>query len=281
MELINGFQAVNGYRLVWHSEAYRQTWENRINQISNEWTTVERQSVVAGVRRAFRQPIYKGVPFENLRLWSQRHGLHMKIIKAVGAFGGFAHRYLEGDDMYVTVVARNAADLDTDNEKELDALLDYPECCQRFFFSYFPSILDPVWQAAEATPVLQTDSFSDGKYNSIALERVSIHHALLRYASIRTVPHIPCRFDCEASERLGEAMLSLYSREAQEWLTELLSQPIIYDLYRGVAIIKTPFFRYVVGSNYARHRYVIELNHETARRRQSPLAQLTQLKKAC
>lgn len=282
MELLSGFNAVNGYRLVWHSDQLRKVWEPRLNQISGEWTNVERQSVVAGVRRAFRQPIMKGVAFEELRCWANRKGLHLKIIKAVGYFSGFAHRYTDGDDMFVTVVARNAADLDTDNERDLDALLDYPACCSEFFYAHFPRIPDPVWQAAEATTALMTDSFSDGTVNSVALENVSPHaNALLRYAGLRTVPHIPCRFDCEASIRLGAAMLEFYTKDAQEWLLELLAQPIEYDLYRGVAIIKTTAFRYVTGSNYAKHRHIIEVNQETARRNQSPLVQLSQLKKAC
>lgn len=282
MNLINGFQPVNGYRFVWHSDKFRQTWENRLNQISNEWTTVERQSVVAGYRRAFRQPVMKGFQFEELKSWAARNGLYLKPIKAVGYFSGFAHKYLPGDDMYVTVVARSASDLDTDSEPALDALLDYPECCQEFFYSLFPSVPDPVYQAAERSAGLITDSYSDGKLSSINLEGVSIHHALLRYCSVRTVPHIPCRFDCQASIDLGEKMLSLYSRDAQEWLQELLSQPILYDVYRGVAIVQTPWFRCVTGSTAVTKRHTIAVNRETFKKSLSPFAgSLVTLKKAC
>lgn len=245
MKLYRSMPSRNAHRHVWNSEALRLKWVDRLNAISNEWEDLEFLSVLEGVRDCMQTPIAKARYMERLT-WAMNNGLKIKIIRSVKRWEGFANRYEEGDDFYVTAVARNASYLD-ESEKHLG----YPECCQTFFNACWPTVTDPIWQWAVGPN--KPDS------NIVQVLANPYSDPTLRYASVRFSPHIPCNPMCPASIELGQKFAALMKPELRDARLELLSEPHSWDCYRSMAIVKTEPFRLVVGSVPAAERYVVNV----------------------
>lgn len=240
MQLIPEFQPPDGTRLIYHSLKYKQLWEPRLNQISNGQSERERQSVLLGFRKLTLQPIQRGFQYERIAEWARNHGLSIMPVRAVGRFDGFAHRYTSGDDMYVTAIASKPEYAEAPQPEDY---LGFPACCQRFFAANFPQYIDPIWQWAGEQPEVTAHPYSN---------------PLLRYWSLRFVPHIPCSPQCEESILLGTQFAELMRPEERDWLWELLSSPIEWSCLHGVAETKTEWFRIVVGSNPSTEKYTVK-----------------------
>lgn len=257
MKLVPKFGAPSGCRLVWHSEAIRSVWEPRISAINRVWEEGERRSVAEGVRDACQQ-LLTNEQYIDLIPWAIRNGLYTKVIRRVKRFQGFSHHYEPGNEMAVVVMGRLEGALE---QPELH--FGYPVCCTKAFDRTFPIILDQVWQwaegGAETLPML-------GEARHVRRVTPSPYtNPMLRYVNVRFVPHIPCRWNCQGSESLGKFIESVWTGipggfGAIEWIHELLSGPMTWDCYRGVAVVTTPLFRIVTGSTVAAERYIVEAN---------------------
>lgn len=242
MELITGLQVPVMTRTVWNTLPDRERWEPILQGISTQWLTVERSLVASGIRGCTLQPLDR-LQYLELLPWAFRNGLHVKIMKTVAKFNGFAHRYdYCGDDngYLVTAIAREEAMLET---PELH--LGYPECCQAFFAANFPRILDPIWQWAGEQGTVSANPYSN---------------PLLRYINVRFSPHIPCGPHCEGSIALGEAASSFMDPILAAQAAELLAMPTVWNCYRGIALVKNPLFQLVVGSVPTAKPYEVKIN---------------------
>lgn len=239
MRLISEFQPPDGTRLIWHSLKDKQLWEPRIQRITSDWHERERESVAQGWRKLTLQPISRGFQYERLVEWARNHNLAVMPVRAVGRFEGFAHRYTSGEDMYVVALAEKP---EYAEDPEPEKWLGYPDCCQQFFAAHFPQFIDPIWQWADGRAQVGAHPYAN---------------PLLRYWSLRFVPHIPCSPTCEGSIALGERFASLMGEEERAWLWELLSGPITWNCLHGVAEIVTKPFRIIVGSNPTSERYSV------------------------
>jgi hypothetical protein len=52
------------------------------------------------------------------------------------------------------------------------------------------------------------------------------------------------------------------NQEVAGWIEEALSEPVVYDGYRGVAVIYTPHFRIIRKAPPTAERYVIKCNEQ-------------------
>lgn len=244
MNLIPGFKTQVMTRTVWNTQDDKSQWDGRMQAISAAWPTIERQLVLTGYRHAVLQPL-RGVEYADALAWAANNGLKVRKVRSVKPWNGFSHRYedYDGPDAYhVTAIACEAEMLE-----EPEKYLGYPECCVEFFNRTFPmGLADPMWQWAGETsgPVLASP----------------FANPLLRYINIRFAPHIPCSPQCSSSVGIASAAAKLMDPELMKWTTELLSMPISWDCYRGVAIVKTPIFSLIVGSNPTSERYVVNAN---------------------
>jgi hypothetical protein len=176
-------------------------------------------------------------------------------VKELGAWSGFSHYDPPGNDFYRVAVGYRRQDVESP-----EASLGYPACCQRWFAEVFPSILDPVWQWAWSG--LANTEF-EREESSISLQPSPYLNPMLRYASIRFSPHIPCSTDCKDSTELAKKMRGLMNPETAGWIEQLLSEPIEWSCYRGIAIITTKQFRIIVGSNPTKLNYIVRSSTPT------------------
>lgn len=79
-------------------------------------------------------------------------------------------------------------------------------------------------------------------------------NTLLLEMGIRALPYRPCSFGCEASRGFAQQLLRRMG-SAQE-LLEMLSAPMEWDAYRGLAIVHTPWFEAVVRGDGPYRRVV-------------------------
>lgn len=244
MLLIDNFQPPDGTRLIWHSPAAREEWEPRVQQISNAHSALERETVAQGMRLLVQQPISRGFEYERISDWARNRGLSIMPIRAVGRFNGFAHRYISGDDMYVTAIGARPEYVESDHPEQY---LGYPPCCQEFFFANFPRFIDPVWQWAGGTDDADSITITASPYSN----------PLLRYWSLRFVFHIPCSPNCERSIFLGQRFETLMTADERAWLLELLSGEIRWTCLHGIAEVHTKHFRIISPSNPSARRYEV------------------------
>jgi hypothetical protein len=81
--------------------------------------------------------------------------------------------------------------------------------------------------------------------------------------SVRATPHLPCRFDCPDTVRLGAALLELgrslgFDREIDDLLT-VLSWPVEWSALHGICEIRTPIFKVVTCTDATATTYRVRL----------------------
>jgi hypothetical protein len=252
VELLSNFNTPVMTRTVWHSQDAKDTWESAIQAVNIAWPQVERDLVLSGARGAVLQPLTR-LDYLNILPWALKHGLSVKVVRTVARWSGFAHQYMPTTDdngYLVTVIAQ---------EEEMCAMpeehLGYPRCCVSFFGENFPRVVDPVWQWASSAPTKNV--------NNVSTRKVSPAHIfcnpLLRYINVRFAPHIPCAPTCQDSIKLGQEVMKVMPNNVADTVAGLLSGPIEWDCYRGVAVVKTKDFRLVVGSCPTARRYVVNV----------------------
>jgi hypothetical protein len=84
---------------------------------------------------------------------------------------------------------------------------------------------------------------------------------LWRWLNMRTVPHLPCRFDCPATVQFGRQLIDVgrqhgYDQE-MEWLLEILSWPVEWSALHGIAEIKTPILKVSAMTDATATKYMV------------------------
>lgn len=228
-------------RVVWHSEPLREKYGEIVREFGNAWLEAEQMSIVEGLRDLCLTPLSQPEYLAFLP-WAHDHGLHVRVKRFAGAFQGFANYYTEGSDILVVAMSKTK---DYVEDPEPEKYLGYPTCCQTFFRANFPKYIDPVLQWAG---------------NSDAVEAMFGCVPVLRSAGIRFVSHIPCSPQCTGSQLIANKMMQLLPKDMQEFGKEILSMPMSWDCYRGIAIVKTPWFRTIYRSVPYTEKVVVNIN---------------------
>lgn len=267
MKLIVGLDLGASCRMVWTSEEARKVWAPVLPKVGSLVSELEVLSVAAGHRPCAWQTIGEDQYPRMAAAWAEM-GLVSLPMQRVRNFTGFAHRHEDprpGERASICViVARSLKDAlrfkaakDKGDNDVQGELLGFPKCCRKFFDDvWVKGYYDPIWQAA-----MNTGHTIIGERH-IRIEGHPFANPVLRYAGIRVGFHLPCAFDCQdtilvAAERMDLAWTT--NRALADILQGLLSMPMSWDVYHGVAVVRTPIFYLVVPSVPAAERHVVEI----------------------
>jgi hypothetical protein len=240
-DLLTNLPKTNFVRTVYHNEAARQRFAPFLAEYGNAWLEAEQMSVLEDIRPLCLQPMSQPEYLAFLP-WAHDNGLHARVKRFAGAFQGFSHYYTEGSDILVVAMSKERDMVESDN---CEQFLGYPECCQTFFAANFPKYIDPVLQWANYEDSVVTDSACN---------------PVLRPLGVRGVSHIPCSTLCSESISVRNAMRRVLPLELAMIADDVLTAPMSWDCYRGIAIVKTPWFRTIYRSVPYKNKVVVKIN---------------------
>ena len=255
-------------RRVWWNLKVKKTWEKRFPRMRKVYGDAELATVLVGMRRVYVYHINSN-KFDESYAMLRENGLVFFPTNKGGIYSGFSHKHRpveKGKPYQLYGAAVKADDLEAgrlfveyskvaNKTTELGGeLLGYPDCDTKFFETIWPDIQDPMFESALNTP---------GKKKKGDTVTVSCHpycNQLLRYFGFRITPHLSHSMQCEKTIAWGAEWIKIMSQidaDATEWLVELLSMPLTWNFYKGVAVIDTPIFRGVTNSNVSVDRKII------------------------
>jgi hypothetical protein len=266
MQLIKGLDIQPFVKIQYASEAAKAEYSEKIRLASQCYFQLERETVKAGLRRCTTTHAAPG-NMNQLSRELARQGLVFLPYKKVGVYSGMAHAHppvVEGQpwSYYGPIAARiEDAELfcsseDAGDHETIADLLGYPKCCRTFFRETWcnQQIIDPVWQAAAAAA-----GTVDGLHVDMGPSRAFTG---LRYIGVRIAPHLPCSFSCKPSLELVKSWMGLaYSLEipGRGELEELVTMPLEWDCFKGVATVTTKHFRVTTNSNPCADRHTLRI----------------------
>ena len=249
-------------RLFWNRKL-EEEWTPKLARIRKVYSEAEIKTVAKGMRRVYVLHVNSRA-FDKSYDFLRENDMVFYPTNKSGVYQGFSHKHMpvkhgEAYTLYGGAVKnddREAGELFVEytkatptNHVEIGRLLGYPECCLEFF--------DKNWNKSSIDPMYEASLRTKGAKRSGAEATVNTHpycNNMLRYFGIRMTPHLTCSLQCEDTIKWGEqwfeTMLEI-DEEAAEWTKELLSMPLTWNCYRGVAIIDTPVFRGVTNSDQA------------------------------
>ncbi|MCK4761990.1 MAG: hypothetical protein KAW12_07310 [Candidatus Aminicenantes bacterium] len=274
MELMKKFDLPPSLDLNWISQQALDTWEGVIQDISLMIQELEIESVAAGHRPC----AWRTIGLKEIDDFSRRCAeidLSVLPVKQVGDWGnGFSHfnpPVKEGETPNIyCIIYRNIQDArvlakahDDEDHITQGKMLGFPDCCVKFFDRVWKDgYFDPVWQIA-----LDDEKKSPpGKLPGESIRTLDAHpfsNPLLRYVGVRVGFHVPCSFHCQKSIAVAQQRLSLCLKSERKdlipLLTSLLSMPVEWNVYRGIAVVKTPVFYLRTNSIPTKEHYTVRL----------------------
>lgn len=259
-------------RHAWVGDTARAEWEPRIARVVTAWRATEWLSVIAGLREAAL-----------LVLGDEELPTVAKRVAAAGFAVAPVDR-IPASDAYVSARTEPAPNTPTmarvviTRPEHVDAfrsawecgdqltvgrLLGYPACCSRFFKETWVDqrFVDTTWPSAARTAEVDSD------VTEIDLGGPPEANVLLRWLGVRSVPHLPCRFDCAPSLALAHELLRVgresgYGDEMDD-LISILGWPIQWTALHGIAEIKTPVVRISATTDATAVKYTVRWRGQT------------------
>ena len=254
-------------RLSWTSDEARALWQPRIERINVAWAEIEWRAIERGIRRCALVVVPAGNLVDRAAAWALAglNGLPLEI-QGLGHYGysattlspvlgaAFGYRVVIGAPADVAEFKRA---YDAADNTAIGRMLGYPDCCQQFFEQVWvdAAMIDTTWPMAAGTPGASGDA--ERRDVSGPLEA----NILWRWMSVRAVPHLPCKFDCEATVEFGKRLLAVgrdvgYAEEV-DWIEEILSWPAEWSALHGIAEIKTPVMKASTRTDATPVRYTV------------------------
>jgi hypothetical protein len=244
-------------RLSWVSDAAREVWEARLHRITRAWLELEWRSVAAGLRCCGVTLVSAADLVEKAGEWA-RYDLSGVPLEICGQSPG------GGEPVVYRVVVGAAPSVrafrdawDAGDDEKMGRLLGYPACCVEFSrrVSEEEGLTDTTWPMAVAT----VEPENGGRCLEVAGPPEA--NTLWRWMGVRSVPHLPCRFDCEVTVGLGRTFVAA-GRDAgfgeeMDWLLEILSWPVEWSALHGIAEIKTPVLKVSASTDATATKYVV------------------------
>lgn len=237
-------------RTIWTSPQARQVWEPRIQRISQVWQAVERLLVEEGVRPSTLQNIAPESLPEALKEASTK-GLVVLPLSRTAKVAGYQSATtnlgpLDPWDYRCAITKPEFAGSWTQawnsgDNGHIGELLGYPDCCRNFFEQVWvkEKWMDTTW------PMVRSNqkALLEKSENIVEVTGINI---LWRWHGLRSVSHLPCKFNCEYSIADGKAALSVMARnhpEEAKWLEEILNWPVEWTALHGIGELRTPISR--------------------------------------
>lgn len=228
-------------RIIWNSTDTRVIWEPRISKVSNAFVTMEKQTVLHGIKPAWLSSLSET---EASLLQQQLTGTPWELIclnkiPVNQSYSSSATLYVPGQPYnYRTVlVHKNQADQwhnawQTSDNVKIGQLLGFPDCCIDFFQKYWveQQFVDTTWPMSLGGTVGPKEC-----------------NILLRWLGVRAVSHLPCGFDCRPTYNIARTNIEWgyangFSEEMQ-WLEEMLDWPLQWSALHGIAEVRTPILK--------------------------------------
>lgn len=219
-------------RVAWASDRARAVWEPRVQAIQAAWLDVELTSVAEGLRPA-------ALVFDRSGLFDRARLLGLEML-AVAPDRFAVGRSADPDILAVAYRERH--------DELVGQMLGFPVCCRVFF--------ERVWnqlQKRDTTPHMEGADRPGYRETNI----------LGRWLGVRTVPHLPCSFRCQASHAFALQLQPLWPARELAWALEILSWPVRYSALHGITIITMPVVKVVTDTDYTATELRID-RHGTA-----------------
>jgi len=214
----------------WPTTADRTAWGPVLERAREAWQQIELASV--GRLRTSALVVLEPHELAQASADCARQGLHLVIL---------GQRPEGNYRAAVTLTAALAASWHKawaagPDDDQVGQLLGFPQCCREFFARE--------WIARQSTDTTRAMATVEGPWET---------NILLRWLGVRLVPHLPCSATCEATIAQARAYLAL-GREVEAdvaAIEALLRLPVTYDADGPLAIVTTPHFRFMLGTDKA------------------------------
>jgi SAM-dependent methyltransferase len=253
-------------RMSWVSDSARGVWEPRIRRVTQAWFAAEWATVAAGHRRCAVIPTSpEGLP-ELTDRWLE-HDLSALPLELQGTGATYASASTPavlGQPFTFRVVVGRVADLrafkrawDGNDHAIIGALLGYPGCCYDFFRRVWieDGLVDTTWPMATST------TGAAPGVREVQVTGPFEANILWRWMGVRAVAHLPCRFDCGATQSVARSFREVARRAGHEdemtWLEEILRWPVEWSALHGIAEVLTPVLKVTTRTDATAGRYTV------------------------
>lgn len=254
------------------SDLARDTWQPRLQQITQAWLELEWRSVAAGIRPCCLTSVSPEELVAKAAILTERglvalplqvQGVSQYSYSSTGVTAEpgkpIAFRIVIGKPD-AAIAFKHA--FDTSDNIEIGRLLGFPDCCQQFFQQVWveDGCVDTTWQMATNThlPENRMVEVTSSPYANI----------LWRWMGVRPVPHLPCSFHCEHTIHFGQQLVQLGRDEGftqeMDWLMEILNWSAEWSALHGIAEIKTPILKVSTRTDATPYKYTVRRTGETA-----------------
>jgi 2-polyprenyl-3-methyl-5-hydroxy-6-metoxy-1,4-benzoquinol methylase len=254
-------------RYAWVSDPARAIWEPRINQVTNMLLELEWRAIASGVRRCALRTVHPE-QVSSLTTTLSPFNIEIEPLQKIAISKNYSASLQTANEdepfTYWAVLGRKA-DIEAfkyaywENDQDaIGRLLGYPECCTRFFTEVWVNqgCVDTTWQMAHES--LNSNLITS---HEIEIPQVSNSNILLRWLGVRAVFHLPCRFDCEATQQLADNLADVARNagfdEELAWLSEMLRWPVEWSALHGIAEIKTPVVKISTRTDATPQKYTV------------------------
>jgi 2-polyprenyl-3-methyl-5-hydroxy-6-metoxy-1,4-benzoquinol methylase len=233
-------------RQSWVSEAAQSVWEPRFGRVAYAWLQMEWLSVTAGLRECGLIWVSPSLLPTLIPMWeAARLSAAQLVVEDAGLQADTA-------DLICIIVgsldkiAEFRAAWEQRDHETVGRLLGYPACCRAFFREVWveQQYIDTTWSMSENS---RASVGPDAVRIALPREIPPLANILWRWAGVRAVPHLPCRFDCLHSIEFGKEMLEIGRKagfgEEVDWISEILSWPVEYSALHGIAEVKSPVMK--------------------------------------
>lgn len=260
-EMLPGVEPYPFTKIVWHSVEAKQEWEHIVERSRGLHDEAEYEMVRQGFRRCATVHISPW-NYDQMMEKIQADGLVWLPIVRTKNYNGFSHRHFpthpgDPNSSVYGVLARNVEDAELFREASnsnptdhvtIGELLGFPRCCCDKFNEWWPTYIDPVYQAAEVSP---HEIFEEENYKGLKVTPHIATHQMMRYVGFRLCSHFPCSLDCEASIEIGKAwrqVMRSIDPKGYEYFERVISLPGEWTCLHGIAQVETPHFTIITNS---------------------------------
>lgn len=257
---VQPFQMPPFLRIQWVSKDAQEKYEPLLHKASNVFRTLEKETVIRGIRDVTTDSIDPLQYKEHLKKLADK-GLYFIPMQKVANYKGFATYHPAPEPgkpwHYYGVICKDPKKgydfieaTEKNDHKAIGRLLGYPECCLEAFEENFikNQYSDSIWQQALATKDAKVDLENNIiKIKSIPWESNNIFKAY----SASVIFHTKCSLDCNHTEEIAKKWINLAEELKVDGLkeVEIFSRlPYEWDALKGIAVIRTPLFKIETNS---------------------------------
>ncbi len=203
----------------WASPAAEAEWKDRVAAAAKAWEEIEVLSVSEGLRSS---ALVYLTPEELVRATAAALAQGLQVVPMEWGAGS-----VRAAVCWPEVAKQWPAAWRAKDSSVIGKLLGFPECCTAFF--------DEVWNKQGLRDT--TGPMAAGQRLFGGPDGANI---LLRRLGVRLVPHLPCSFNCWATEELARLMMHAAKKAGIEDVAEikrLLALPMTWSAWGGAAVV--------------------------------------------